>query len=252
MIWQQLRSEAEKNLIGPLALWLKRSILDRSDLADSLSVMLSEKMSGLEISASDMASMLKACFDQKGISDAIVQDLLAIQNRDPAASGLLAPYLFFKGFHALQTYRAAHHLWLTGEPFLALFLQSQISRVFGVDIHPAAQIGRGILLDHATGVVIGETAVIEDNVSMLHEVTLGGTGKEHFDRHPKVRSGVLIGSGAKILGNIEIGTNAKVGAGSVVLHSVAPCTTVAGVPAKEVGRCKEAVPANEMNQNIEG
>ena len=157
--------------------------------------------------------------------------------------------LYFKGFQALQSYRVAHHYWTQGRVALALFLQSRIAEAFTVDIHPAARIGAGIMIDHATGVVIGETAVVEDDVSMLHEVTLGGTGKQLGDRHPKVRSGVLIGAGAKILGNIEIGEGARIGAGSVVLHSVPPHCSAAGVPARIINgaNCPQ-VPAREMEQ----
>jgi serine O-acetyltransferase len=162
----------------------------------------------------------------------------------------VTPFLFFKGFHALQAYRVAHWLWKQKRNSLALFLQNRISCVFAVDIHPAARIGKGIMFDHATGIVIGETAVVEDNVSIMQSVTLGGTGKEHGDRHPKVRSGVLISAGAKVLGNIEIGECAKVGAGSVVLKDVAPRTTVAGVPAKEVSVNTCTKPAQEMNHSL--
>ena len=160
------------------------------------------------------------------------------------------PLLYFKGFHALEAFRVAHDLWVRGRRELALYLQSRISEVFSVDIHPAAQVGAGILLDHATGLVIGETAVINDNVSILHEVTLGGTGKETGDRHPKIRSGVWIGAGAKILGNVEIGEGAKVAAGSMVRSDVPPRCTVAGVPAQIVGKCNEEQPALEMNQGF--
>ena len=160
------------------------------------------------------------------------------------------PFLFFKGFHALQAYRLAHWLWNEKRRHLALYLQTRVSDLFAVDIHPAARIGSGIMMDHATGIVIGETAVVEDNVSMLHAVTLGGTGKEAGDRHPKIRTGVLIGAGAKILGNIEIGKGARVAAGSVVLQNVPPCKTVAGVPAKVIGDSGCAEPAREMDQML--
>jgi serine O-acetyltransferase len=158
----------------------------------------------------------------------------------------LTPLLYFKGFQSLVCYRVAHYLWNAGRRDFALYLQSLIAETFGVDIHPAAKIACGILLDHATGFVAGETAVIESDVSILHEVTLGGTGKDRGDRHPKVRSGVLLGAGAKILGNVEIGTGAKVGAGSVVLKDVPPHTSVAGVPAKIIGKMGAARPAHDM------
>jgi serine O-acetyltransferase len=162
----------------------------------------------------------------------------------------MQPFLYYKGFHALQAYRIAHWLSIHKRHMLAAHLQNRISEALGVDVHPAAQIGSGVLIDHGTSVVIGETAVVEDNVSLLHEVTLGGTGKESGNRHPKVRRGVLIGAGAKILGNIEIGMGAKVAAGSVVLRDVPPHTTVAGIPARIVGRCDVAEPALEMDSTF--
>jgi serine O-acetyltransferase len=180
-----------------------------------------------------------------------MRDLLAMFDRDPACFSVLEPLLFFKGYMALSSYRISHQLWQDGRRWLALYLQSVVSETFAVDIHPAARIGCGILLDHATSFVVGETAIIEDDVSILHEVTLGGTGKDTGDRHPIVRSGVLLGAGAKILGRVEIGTGAKVGAGSVVLSDVPPHTTVAGVPAVIVGEASEQNPAIEMNQNLE-
>ena len=182
---------------------------------------------------------------------ALRRDLSAVQERDPAARSMIVPFLYFKGFHALQAHRAAHWFWLQGRTALALYLQSQVSEVFNVDIHPAARIGKGILMDHGTGVVIGETAVIGDDVSLLHEVTLGGTGKESGDRHPKVGRGVMIGAGAKILGNITIGEGSKIAAGSVVLSDVPAHSTVAGIPAKVVGRPKTTTPSLLMDQAVE-
>jgi len=182
------------------------------------------------------------------IGEAFRADLLAVLDRDPACTRLIEPALYFKGFHAIQTYRLTHALWKRGRSDFALCLQSLASQIFQTDIHPAAKIGKGFFLDHATGAVIGATAVIEDDVSMLHGVTLGGTGKAGGDRHPKVRHGVLIGAGAKILGNIEIGHCALIAAGSVVLDSVPPCKTVAGVPARIVGDTGCAEPARAMDQ----
>jgi serine O-acetyltransferase len=182
------------------------------------------------------------------IGEAMRADLLAVADRDPACSRLLEPILYFKGYHAIQTHRFAHALWRRGRTDLALYLQSRASEVFQTDIHPTARIGKGIFLDHATGLVVGSTAVIEDDVSMLQDVTLGGTGKETGDRHPKIRRGVLIGAGAKILGNIEVGHCARVAAGSVVLAPVPHNTTVAGVPAKVVGAAGCAEPARTMDQ----
>jgi serine O-acetyltransferase len=189
----------------------------------------------------------EALIENASIRASIRADLLAARTRDPAALGYAQPFLYYTGFHALQSYRVAHWLWEQGRRALAAHLQNRISEAFGVDVHPAAQIGSAILIDHGTSVVIGETAVVEDYVSLLHEVTLGGTGKESGDRHPKIRRGVLIGAGAKILGNIEVGKGAKVGAGSVVLRDVPPHTTVAGVPARVVGRCTVAEPALDMD-----
>ena len=175
---------------------------------------------------------------------------MAVSERDSACCSLVTPLLYFKGFHALQAYRVAHWLWQQGRNSLALFLQNRISAVFAVDIHPAARIGKGIMFDHATGIVIGETAVVEDMVSIMQSVTLGGTGKEAGDRHPKVRKGVLIGAGAKILGNITVGECAKVGAGSVVLKDVPARATVAGVPAQIICETACNQPAREMDHLI--
>ena len=180
--------------------------------------------------------------------EAFRADLLAVIDRDPACTRVIEPILYFKGFHAIQTHRLAHALWLAGRHDFAFYLQSRSSAVFQTDIHPAARIGKGVFLDHATGLVVGSTAVIEDNVSMLQDVTLGGTGKETGDRHPKIRHGVLIGAGAKILGNIEIGHCARIAAGSVVLNPVPNNKTVAGVPARIVGDAGCAEPARSMDQ----
>ena len=177
-------------------------------------------------------------------------DLRAILERDAAAFNYVEPFLHYKGFLALQSYRISHWLWNSGRKGLAFHLQNRISELFGVDIHPAAVIGKGLLIDHATSVVIGETAVIEDDVSILHEVTLGGTGNAVGDRHPKVRKGVLIGAGAKILGNVEIGEFSKIAAGSVVLISIPPHSTAAGVPAKIIGKPQADIPAYAMNHQI--
>jgi serine O-acetyltransferase len=178
-------------------------------------------------------------------------DILATYNRDPACEDLSTPFLYFKGFHALEAHRIANWLWRQERRTLARFFQNQISVTLGVDIHPAARIGSGIMLDHATGIVVGETAVIEDDVSILHSVTLGGSGKDCGDRHPKIRRGVLLSAGCKVIGNIEVGEGAKVGAGSVVLQDVPPHVTVAGVPAKIVGRPSGDSPALDMDASFE-
>jgi serine O-acetyltransferase len=184
------------------------------------------------------------------IGAAVRADLSAVFERDPACHSYVQAFLFFKGFHALQCFRIAHWLWAHGRQPMALYFQNRMSDLFAVDIHPAARIGRGIMMDHATGVVIGETAVVGDDVSMLHGVTLGGTGKETGDRHPKIGRGVLLSVGAKVLGNIEVGEYSRVGAGSVVLKSVPPHCTVAGVPARVIGgKCPER-PSHDMDQSL--
>ena len=175
---------------------------------------------------------------------------MAVLDRDPACSRAIEPLLYFKGFHAIQGHRLAHWLLNAGRRDLALYLQSRSSEVFQVDINPAARLGRGLFFDHATGIVVGETAVIEDDVSILQGVTLGGTGKESGDRHPKIRHGVLIGAHSSILGNIEVGRNSRVAAGSVVLKPVPPCTTVAGVPARVIGEAGCAEPARSMDHRL--
>jgi serine O-acetyltransferase len=219
-----------------LASFLHTTILNRKRFEDALSSQLAQKLGSDALTPLNLREVFDQAYDTAPeIGIAARADIVAVHERDPACTSYAEPFLYFKGFHALQAYRIAHWLWSTGEQPMALYLQNRISEVFGVDIHPAAKIGKGILIDHATSIVIGETAVVEDDVSMLHEVTLGGTGKEIGDRHPKVRRGVLISAGAKILGNIEIGMCSRVGAGSVVLEDVPPKTTVAGVPAKVVG-----------------
>ncbi|MCB5162005.1 serine O-acetyltransferase [Marinomonas algarum] len=253
-LWQSLQAEAAKLAQDEpiLASLFNTTILRHETLCSALSFLLASKMDSLSIPAMVLREVFEEAMadPHSGIVKCIEQDILAIKERDAACDTLTTPLLFFKGFHALQTYRVANWLWKNNRKSLALYLQGQMSMVFSIDIHPAATIGSGIMLDHATGLVVGETCVIEDNVSILQSVTLGGTGKEHGDRHPKIRSGVLIGAGAKILGNIEIGEGSKVGAGSVVLEAVERHTTVAGVPAKVVGRNTEREPALGMDHNI--
>ncbi len=233
-----------------LASFLYATVLNHPSFEEAISFLLASKLASATIHSITLRDvMFKAHQEDPGIADASIADLIAVRDRDPACRGYAHPFLYFKGYHSLQTYRIAHHLWKGGRVELALHLQSRMSEIFAVDIHPAARIGHGILMDHGTGVVIGETAVVEDNVSILHEVTLGGTGKIGGDRHPKVRKGCLISVGAKILGNIEIGEGAKVGGGAVVLNNVAPHTTVAGIPARLVGKVKGA-PARDMDQNF--
>ena len=253
-IWETLRSEAARVLHEEPTLrhLIDDVILSRETPAAALGARLARRLAREDMPRSTMEPLLTGIFEQHPITvHRASHDLVAMFERDPACFSLLEPLLFFKGFLALSTYRVSHQLWQDGRRWLALYLQSVASEAFAVDIHPAARIGCGILLDHATSFVVGETAIIEDNVSILHEVTLGGTGKACGDRHPIIRSGVLIGAGAKILGRVEIGTGAKIGAGSVVLNDVPPHTTVAGVPAVIVGQTNEANPASEMNQRLD-
>lgn len=241
-VWAQLYAEAEAAAAKEpvLADLLHASILNCESLEASLAYRISRKLGHDALSEPYLHELFEEVLSRDpAIGAAIRRDIIAVTERDPAARTYLSPVLYYKGFQALTAYRIAHSLWKSDRESLARYLQSAISQVFAVDIHPAAQIGSGILLDHATSIVIGETAVVEDHVSMLHEVTLGGTGKARGDRHPKVRRGVLIGAGAKLLGNIQIGEGAKIGAGSVVLDHVPPNTTVVGVPARVVGAAPE-------------
>lgn len=252
-LWQSIREEVARDVEREpvLASFLHATVLNHKSLEDALGFLLAGKLECSVLPAMLVRELIADAVEASpGIGQSIRADIRAIRDRDPAAKRFSEPFLYFKGFHALQTHRVAHWLWLEGRHALALFLQNRTSEVFAVDIHPAARIGNGILMDHATGVVVGETAVIEDNVSILHEVTLGGTGKAEGDRHPKVRHGVLIGAGAKILGNVEVGRGAKVGAGSVVLEDVPPHCTVAGVPAKIIGTPDVDEPALEMDHRL--
>ena len=249
-IWKTLQSEvremSEREPI--LASFLYATVLNHSTFEEAMSFLLASKLASPTIHSITLRDVMwRAHQEDPAIADASIADLIAVRDRDAACTTYTQPFLYFKGYHSLQTYRVANHLWKSGRRELALHIQSRMSEIFAVDIHPAARIGRGIMMDHGTGVVIGETAVVEDNVSIMHEVTLGGTGKHGGDRHPKIRKGCLISVGAKILGNIEIGEGAKVGGGAVVLNDVPPHTTVAGIPAKPVGMVKGA-PAREMDQ----
>lgn len=252
-IWPTIRAEAERDMRAEPCLggFLHESVLRHTTLMAALGSLLSHKLSNPVMSPLTLLDLAEEAFaGDPWIEESVVADLQAVVTRDPATRGYSQPLLYFKGFHAIQSFRIAHHFWVNDRQPLALWLQSRISEVFAVDIHPGARIGRGIMFDHATSVVIGETAVIEDDFSMLHEVTLGGTGKVGGDRHPKIGRGVMIGAGAKVLGNIHIGEGAKIGAGSVVLEDVPPHTTVAGVPAKPMSRTKEPFPALSMNQDF--
>ena len=252
-VWEQIRDAAAKvhDEEHGLRMLVKGVILDQPCLGSAVGVRLARKLAREDMTREELNPLLAGILrEDESLVRSIARDLCAIVERDPACDTPLQPLLFFKGFMAISTYRISHHLWSRERRDLALYFQSLASEVFGVDIHPAARIGCGILLDHATSFVVGETAIVEDDVSILHEVTLGGTGKQTGDRHPVVRSGVLLGAGAKVLGRVEIGEGAKVGAGSVVLADVPSHTTVAGVPAQIVGEAGEDSPALEMDQSL--
>ena len=252
-VFTRLRQEAEETARREpeLAGFLFSTILNHDSLESAIVHRVAARLDHQDVPA----ELIRQRFHDLVARDASVgegmrADLMAVADRDPACTRLIEPALYFKGFHALQTHRLAHGLWKAGRKDFALYLQSRSSEVFQVDINPQSRLGKGIFFDHATGIVVGETTVIEDNVSILQDVTLGGTGKETGDRHPKIRAGVLIGAGAKVLGNIEVGHCARVAAGSVVLAPVPPNTTVAGVPARVVGTAGCAEPARTMDQLI--
>ncbi|MDG2186819.1 MAG: serine O-acetyltransferase [Hyphomicrobiales bacterium] len=249
-IWDNIRAEAkDASSKDPMtSSFMYSLILGQKSLENVLSLHLSKLLE--TISLEDR--LIKELFDEfysidSQIKQVIRADISAVYDRDPACHRYLEPVIYFKGFQALQTHRLANWLWTNNRNEFAYYLQSISSRIFSVDIHPAAKFGRGIFIDHATGIVIGETAEVDDNVSMLHDVTLGGTGKKCGDRHPKIKSGVLIGAGAKILGNIDIGVSARIAAGSVVLHDVPDGTTVAGVPAKVIANNDIDFPSQHMD-----
>ena len=250
-IWTRLRQEAETAIRQEPAMtgFVVTTILNHPTLESAVAHRVASRL-GHAVMSDDLIAQTyqEAVEGDSSLGEAFRADIAAVADRDPACTRLIEPVLYFKGFHALQTHRLAHWLWRSGRHDFALYLQSRSSEVFQVDINPAVPMGRGVFIDHATGVVIGQTAVIEDDVSILQDVTLGGTGKERGDRHPKIRRGVLIGAGAKILGNIEVGQCARVAAGSVVLQEVPPKTTVAGVPARVVGTAGCAEPARSMDQ----
>ncbi len=252
-LWATIRHEISDQLLSEpdMGTYLSKRILAHDDLACALSDLLSRKLASEDMPL----STLKAVFDETlrrdpAIIEATTKDLLAVRQRDPAVKCYSTALLYFKGFQALQAYRVAHWLWHHDRRGMSLYIQSRVSEVFAVDIHPAAQIGTGILLDHGTGIVIGETSVLADNISILQGVTLGGTGKEGGDRHPKIRTGVLIGAGAHVLGNVVVGEGAWVGSGAVVLDDVEAHTTVVGVPAKVAGRPRTEQPALEMDHYL--
>lgn len=254
-VWSKIEIEAEaaiaaEPLIGGL---VHHSVLHHPTLERALAALFATKLATNEMGE----QILREIADEGYNSDTSLgasarADLVAVYDRDPACHRLIQPLLFFKGFQALQAYRVGHWLWTAGRKDMAYLIQARVSEVFGIDIHPAARVGKGLMIDHAHSIVIGETAVVGDNVSMLHSVTLGGTGKEDDDRHPKIGNGVLIGAGAKVLGNIKIGDCSRIAAGSVVLQEVPPYKTVAGVPARIVGEAGCDQPALSMDQILHG
>jgi serine O-acetyltransferase len=255
-VWAQLRVEAMQAAAEEplLASFLHATILHHERTQDALSYQLASKLGGADMPAMQLREVAQEAYaDEPDLVAHAMRDMRVVRERDPATRSYLQPFLYFKGYSGLQAYRISNWLWRKERETLAFHLQSRISELFSVDIHPAARIGAGVFIDHAHGIVIGETAVVEDDVSMLHSVTLGGTGKQGGDRHPKVRRGVMIGAGAKVLGNIEIGEMARIAAGSVVLDDVPARCTVAGVPARMVGGpcCPDgASPAELMDQTL--
>jgi serine O-acetyltransferase len=252
-IWSAVKADADEIVRGEpaMASFVYATVLNHDRLEDAVASRIAQRIGNHVVSGDLIRSTFgDALADDPVLREAIRVDLAAVYDRDPACHRYIEPVLYFKGFHAIETHRLAHWLWRQGRRDFAYYLQSKASEVFQVDINPAVPMGKGIFLDHATGLVVGETAVIEDNVSVLQDVTLGGTGKEDGDRHPKIRQGVLIGAGAKILGNIEVGRCSKVAAGSVVLKPVPPNSTVAGVPAKVIGEAGCREPARSMDQMV--
>ncbi|MBG1231290.1 serine O-acetyltransferase [Aestuariivirga litoralis] len=253
-VWDRLRHEAEEIARAEPGLggFVYSSVLAHSSFENALMHRLAQRLGSADLGADAIVSAFgDALMREPDIGHAARADIIATFDRDPACHRYIDPLLYFKGWQALQAHRMAHRLWEMGRKDFALYLQSRSSIISSIDINPNARIGKGIMIDHGHDIVIGETSVIEDNVSILQGVTLGGTGKESGDRHPKIRQGVLIGAGAKILGNIEIGRCSRVAACSVVLHDVPPNTTVAGVPAKIVGKAGCAEPARAMDHNVE-
>ncbi|MDW3116750.1 MAG: serine O-acetyltransferase [Roseovarius pacificus] len=250
-VWGRIRIEAGEAieyepLLGGV---IHSSILHHKTLESALAYRISLKLASTEMPEQILREICDAAYKaDPSLAVAARADIVAVHDRDPACDRFIQPMLFFKGFQAVQAYRVSHWLWREGRRDMARFFQMRASEVFGIDIHPAARIGKGIMIDHAHSIVIGETAVVGDNVSMLHSVTLGGTGKEEEDRHPKIGNGVLIGAGAKVLGNIRVGNCSRIAAGSVVLQEVPPCKTVAGVPAKIVGEAGCDQPSVSMDQ----
>lgn len=254
-IWPQLLEDAKDVVVREPTLksWVDRILIRHDRFESALAAMLGNKLGNYDIRAIQLIGLVRELAEQApGVVEAAAADLEATVNRNPAAATLTTPFLYFKGFAGLQWHRFAHVLWHQQRRELAFFIQSRVSDSLGIDIHPAARFGHGVFIDHGHGVVVGETAVVDNDVSILQGVTLGGTGKTEGDRHPKVGNGVLLGAGAKVLGNITIGDQAKVAAGSVVLQDVPSCTTVAGVPAEVVRTCCAPNPALSMDHSLGG
>lgn len=252
-VWDRVCNEARQAIVDEPMLggFIHASILHHETIDRALGYRFAQKLSSAEMSEQILREVVDDAYRaDPELAQAARADIVAIYERDPACGRFLQPMLYFKGFQAVQSYRIAHALWLARRRDLAYYVQMRASELYGVDIHPGAVIGKGIMIDHAHAIVIGETAVVGDNVSMLHSVTLGGTGKEDHDRHPKIGDGVLIGAGAKVLGNISIGHCSRIAAGSVVLQSVPPMKTVAGVPARIVGEAGCAQPSTMMDQLV--
>lgn len=253
-VWHAVRAEAEAVLRTEpaLGLFVFATILGQDTLEEAIIHRLAQRLNHTDVDAGLISKSFRGLLEQKpDVGHALRADLSAVVDRDPACNRYIEPMLYFKGFHALATHRFAHELWTEGRNDFALYLQSQSSKLFSTDIHPAARFGKGIMLDHATGFVVGETAVVGDNCSFLHGVTLGGSGKETGDRHPKIGHSVLIGAGAKVLGNIKVGCCSRIAAGSVVLKDVPAEVTVAGVPARIVGPAGCSEPSASMDQQLE-
>ncbi|MFZ3582322.1 serine O-acetyltransferase [Loktanella sp. DJP18] len=249
-VWDRIGQEARDAIADApsLGAMFHGGLLQHDRFEDALGYRIAMKLESTEMSAQTIRDVADEAYAKDpDLVQAARADLVATMDRDPACHRLMQPLMFFKGYQAVQAYRLSHWLWQDGQADLAYFVQMRVSEVFGVDIHPAAKIGKGLMIDHAHSVVVGETAVVGDNVSMLHSVTLGGTGKQEEKRHPTIGNGVLIGAGAKVLGNITVGHCSRIAAGSVVLHDVPPMKTVAGVPAKIVGEAGCAQPALSMN-----
>jgi serine O-acetyltransferase len=252
-VWAALRNEAEHSAQSEptLASLLNSVILRHKTLASALSFQIARKLGDQELRAMSLREICDEAFSaDPSIIEAVEADLRAVFERDPACKGYVQPFLFFKGFPALQAYRVSHWLWTQGREQLAFYLQSRISELFQLDIHPGARIGKGVFIDHGTGIVIGETAVVGDDVSLLHGVTLGGTSTERVDRHPKIGKGVLIGSGAMVIGNITVGDFAKIGSGSVVTKPVPSGCTAVGVPARLINCPTCGEPSKTMDQTL--